>query len=246
MLMKIVTHLFITTILIVFVASESFSQGDKKHIREGNKHFEKSEFENSEISYRKALEEESKSFNALFNLGDALYKQEKFDDAAGEFNTLSQTGNDRRSRANSFHNLGNSLLKANKIEESIQAYKNSLRNYPDDLETKYNLSYAQDLLKKQQEQQQQQDKDKEKENQDDQNKEQQQNKDQQEDKEDQQKDQQKSDNQDQQQQEQQPQKISKEDAERLLEAMAIDEKELQEKLKKAAARKKKIVTKKNW
>jgi len=233
-------------LLILAGSMNSYSQSEKKHIREGNKHFEKSEFDNSEISYRKALDEEAGSFKALFNLGDALYKQEKFEDAAGEFNTTSQTGNDRIGRASSFHNLGNSYLKANKLEESIQAYKNALRNNPADLETKYNLAYAQDLLKQQQ-QQQQQDKDKGEDNPEENEQEQQENKDQEQNQEDQKKDQQnkEQDQEDNKQQEQQ-QQMSKEDAERLLEALAVDEKELQEKLKKAEARKKKVVVKKNW
>lgn len=230
-------------LLILAGSMNSYSQSEKKHIREGNKHFEKSEFDNSEISYRKALDEESSSFKALFNLGDALYKQEKFEDAAGEFNTTSQTGNDRIGRASSFHNLGNSYLKANKLEESIQAYKNALRNNPDDLETKYNLAYAQDLLK----QQQQQEEDKGEDNSEENEQEQQENKDQEQNQEDQQKDQQNTDQeQEEQQQQPQQQQMSKEDAERLLEALAVDEKELQEKLKKAEARKKKVVVKKNW
>jgi len=163
------------------------------------------------------------------------YKQDKFEDAAGEFNTLSQTGIDKLSRARSFHNLGNSLLKENRVEESIQAYKNALRNYPDDLETKYNLAYAQDLLKQQQQQQKEQNK----ENSEKDNKEQ--------DKQEDQQEQQQNDQQQDQKQEQQPEpQISKEDAKRLLDALAEDEKELQEKLQKAEARKKRVVVRKNW
>lgn len=223
--------------LLLFAGiKEGQSQSGKKYIRDGNKHFEQSEFDQSEIAYRKALEEQSGSFEALFNLGDALYKQDKFEDAAGEFNSLSQTGVDKVSRARSFHNLGNSLLKANRVEESIQAYKNALRNNPDDLETKYNLAYAQDLLKEQQQQQQQN-------NQQDSEKNQEQEK-----KEQEKKDQpENEDQQKQQEEEQQPEpQISKEDAKRLLEALAEDEKALQEKLKKAEARKKRVVVRKNW
>ncbi len=227
-------------LLILAGNSESYSQTEKKYIREGNNHFEKSKFDQSEISYRKALEEQSESYKALFNLGDALYKQDKFEDAAGEFNTVSQTGIDKISRARSFHNLGNSLLKANRIEESIQAYKNALRNYPDDLETKYNLAYAQDLLKQQQQEQQQQ-KEQDQDNSENDNREQK-------NKEKDQKDQQQNEQQqqDQQQEQQQEHQISKEDAKRLLEALAEDEKELQEKLKKAEARKNRVVVRKNW
>ncbi len=239
--MKSFLQFIVFILLILSGYTESYSQTEKKYIREGNNHFEKSKFDQSEISYRKALEEQSDSYKALFNLGDALYKQDKFEDAAGEFNTLSQTGIDKISRARSFHNLGNSLLKANRVEESIQAYKNALRNYPDDLETKYNLAYAQDLLKQQQQQQQKQ------KEQDQENSEQ--DKQEQQDKKKEQTEQQQNEQQqqqDQQQKQQQEPQISKEDAKRLLEALAENEKELQEKLKKAEARKNRVVVRKNW
>ncbi len=213
-----------------------FSQKEKKYIREGNKHFGKEEYENSEVSYRKALKEESNSFNALFNLGDAIYKQEKYEDAAGEFSGASQMNTDKINRAKTFHNLGNSLLKANRLEESIECYKNALRNNPADLETKYNLAYAQDLLKQQQ-QQQKQDQDKEQKDQNqDQDKEQQ--------KQDQQE--QKQEQQDKGKQQPKPDEISKEDAKRLLEALANDEKNIQEKIKKTKAKQKKVRTTKEW
>jgi len=214
-----------------------FSQKEKKYIREGNKHFGKEEYENSEVSYRKALEEESNSFNALFNLGDAIYKQEKYEDAAGEFNGVSQMNTDKINRAKTFHNLGNSLLKANRLEESIEAFKNALRNNPDDLETKYNLAYSQDLLKQQQQQQQQDQDQKQKDQNQDQDKEQQQ--DRQEQKQEQQ-------DKNKQQQQPKPDQISKEDARRLLEALANDEKNIQEKIKKAKAKQNKVRTTKEW
>ncbi len=77
----------------------------------------------------------------------------------------------RQKKSTSLYNLGNSLLMANKVAESIDAYKASLKLDPDNMEAKYNLGYAQDLLKQQQQQQQQQ-------NQDQNNKDNQDNKDQ--------------------------------------------------------------------
>ena len=63
---------------------------------------------------------------------------------------------DKIKKSAGLYNLGNSLLKANKLQESIDAYKSSLKLRPDNPEAKYNLAYAQDLLKKQQEQQKKQ------------------------------------------------------------------------------------------
>ena len=164
----------------------------------------------------------------MFNLGDAIYKQEKYEDAAGEFSGVTQMNTDKINRAKTFHNLGNSLLKANRLAKSIESYKNALRNNPDDLETKYNLAYAQDLLKQQQQQQQDQGQKQKDQNQD-------QDKEQQQDRQEQKQEQQ---DKTKQQQQPKPDQISKEDAKRLLEALANDEKNIQEKIKKAKAKQK--------
>ncbi len=224
-------------IIALLISATGFGQSGKKYVREGNRNFEKKEYEESEVSYRKAINKEADLFDANFNLGDALYKQEKFDEAASEFNGLANRVENDKELAKAYHNLGNSLLKSQKIEESIAAYKSSLRYYPDDQETKYNLSYAKDLLKEQQ-QKKEQDKNKDQQEQDKEKQDQQENDQQEQNKNDQQKDKQ--------EQQKQPQKISKEDANRLLKALSNDEKKIQEKVKKAKAKKQKVKTEKDW
>lgn len=225
------------------------AQTDKKFIRKGNREYEKNKFSDSEISYRKAIDKNKQSPEAVFNVGDALYKQNKFEEAGKQFVENTNQNDDKLKKSAGLYNLGNSLLKANKLQESIEAYKNSLKLRPGNREAKYNLSYAQDLLKLQQEQQkkQQQDKDKQDKNKDKNKKDQ---KKDQKDSNDKNKDQQKDQNndKDQKQQQQQPQKqeISKEDAQRLLNSMANDEKNVQEKVKLAKAAKAKVRTVKNW
>lgn len=216
-----------------------FAQGERKFIRQGNREFENQNYSESEISYRRAIDKNKSSADAVFNAGDALYKQEKFEDAGKQFIESHRMNEDRDKKAGSMYNLGNSLLKAGKLKESIEAYKNSLRLNPGNMQAKYNLAYAQDRLKEQEEQQQQQ--------QDQQN--QDQNKDQQDQNQDKQNDQKESEDQnkqDEQQQSDQQQSMSKEDAERLLNAIANDEKEVQEKVKEAKAAKQRVKTLKNW
>ena len=235
-----VKNFSIFSALFLIFTTAAYSQADRKLIREGNREYGKEKFSDSEISYRKALDKNKESSVAVFNTGDALYRQEKYEDAGKQFMENHNMSEDKGKKSASLYNLGNSLLMANKVEESIEAYKGSLKLDPDNIETKYNLAYAQDLLKKQQEQQQQQQKeqDKDKQDQKQEDKEQQQ---------DQNKDQKKDQNQDQQQQQQkQQQGISKEDAERLLNALANDEKSVQEKVKLAKAQKARVRVIRNW
>ena len=234
-------------LLLVFSATLN-AQTDKKYIRKGNREYEKNKFSDSEISYRKAIDKNKQSPDAVFNIGDALYKQNKFDEAGKQFIESANQNDNKLKKSDGLFNLGNSMLKANKLQESIDAYKNSLKLRPDNKEAKYNLSYAQDLLKKQQQQQkQQQDKDKQDQNKDKNKKDQKKDQKDQKDKNNDQQNDQKKD-QDQKQQQQQPQKgeISKEDAQRLLNSLDNDEKNVQEKVKLAKANKAKIRTVKNW
>ena len=231
--------------LLMFSGS-AFAQGERKFIRQGNREFEKQKYSESEISYRRAVDKNKGSADAVFNTGDALYKQEKYEDAGKQFVESHRMNEDRDKKAASMYNLGNSMLKSGKLKESIEAYKNSLRLNPGNMQAKYNLAWAQDRLKEQEQQQQQQ---QNQQNQD-QNKNQQ-NKDQNEDMQDKQDDQKQNGNQDkqdqqQQQQNDQQQAMSKEDAERLLNAIANDEKEVQEKVKEAKAAKQSVKTLKNW
>ncbi len=227
--------------LLSILPSLMNAQGEKKFIRQGNREYQKNKYSESEISYRRAIDKNKSAPDAVFNVGDALYKQKKFEDAGKQFMENNNMNEDKKKKAAALYNLGNANLMAKKIEESIDAFVNSLKLDPGNMEAKYNLAYAQDLLRKQQQQQQQQ-QNKEKQDQNkDQNKNQEDKKNQ-----DNKDEQNKNQEQKQQNQQQQQQNISKEDAERLLNALANDEEKVQEKVKLEKAAKSKERTLKNW
>ena len=237
-------------VLLLIISGTMNAQTEKKYIREGNREFEKNKFSESEISYRKAIDKNKQSPDAVFNIGDALYKQNKFDEAGKQFIENTNQSADKIKKSSGFYNLGNSLLKAKKFQESIDAYENSLKLRPDNNEAKYNLAYAQDLLKQQQQQQQQQqNNNKDKQNQKKDKNKNDQNKDQNNQKEEQQKDNKNNQDQKQQQEKQQQpqqQEISRDDAQRLLNSLENDEKKVQEKVELARAAKSKVRAVKNW
>jgi Ca-activated chloride channel family protein len=232
--------LIICLVLITLAFRLEAQQGGSE-IRQGNRYFKKEKFDVAELSYRKALEEKKVNKKAEFNLGDALYRQKKFEEAGRQFEAAASGDLEKTNSAKAYHNLGNSLLQAGKVEESITAYKDALRRNPGDLDTKYNLSYAQ-MMKKKQEQNKKDDKNN-KDNKDKKDDKKEPNKDQ---NQQQQQQDQKDQKADQQQAKQQNAKISKEDAKRLLEALATDEKKVQEKVKKEKANASKVRTLKDW
>lgn len=245
-----------------------YAQKERKYIRKGNRNFEKAiidsatvdtiKYQDAETYYRKALDKNPNNRDASYNLANALYRQKKYEEASKQYQAVNGIDcKDKHKKAEGYHNLGNSLLHSNKLEKAIEAYKNALRNNPKDLETKYNLAWAQDKLKQQQNQQQnQQQKNKDQKNKDQKNKNKdkdEQNKDQQ-NKQDKNKDkQQQNQKQEQQNQQQQEQKqgkeenkMSKEDAMRILQALQNDEKKVQDKVQKQKVKASKRKIEKDW
>ncbi|MBK9319380.1 MAG: tetratricopeptide repeat protein [Bacteroidetes bacterium] len=54
-------------------------------IAEGNSEYEKGRYFNAESSYRKALEKDQRMYEGNYNLGNALYKQNKFEEASQQY-----------------------------------------------------------------------------------------------------------------------------------------------------------------
>lgn len=247
-------HKLFILLILALASTQLFAQSDKKLIRKGNKDFENSEYQQAEKNYSKALETNPSSNNAAFNLGASRYVQENFEEAAKDFNKAASMSLKAEKEAEALYNLGNSMMSLEKYQESIEAYKQALRLQPENENARYNLAYAQWKLKEQQDQQQDQNQDQQQDQNQDQQDQQEQNQDQQEQNQDQQQEQQQNQQQadtDQQQQQQgqqpQPQQLTKEDAERMLQALQNNEKKTMDKVNeqkvKSAAR---ISKEKDW
>ncbi|MFM9026620.1 MAG: tetratricopeptide repeat protein, partial [Bacteroidota bacterium] len=143
-------------ILLLLFGFQVSGQRPAEITRQGNKLYNEKKYNEAEIKYRKTLEAEKNDVTARYNLGNSIYKQEKFENASDYYRQLAEQKDVSKSiRSDAYHNLGNCLLQEKKYEESIEAFKQSLRNNPSDNDTRYNLAYAQSMLRQQQQQQQQ-------------------------------------------------------------------------------------------
>ena len=219
------------TLLLALVALSASAQTDRQYVRQGNKLFKAGDYANAEVCYRKALEKNDRNPQALYNLGNALLAQNKDSAAVVEFEKSTKVETNDFRKAMAFHNMGVICQRHQMFGDAIEAYKQSLRLNPHDDESRYNL----ELCKRQQKQQKNDDNKNNQNNNKDKDKKDQQKKDQQ-----QQKDQQK------QQQEQQQPKMSKENAEQLLNAAMQQEKQTQERMKKAQQQPSRRNIQKNW
>ena len=173
-------------------------QQERKFVRKGNRAYVAGDYEAAAASYRKGLEKKPISYEANFNMGNALYQSGQYDTAYTHYIMSNLEGDlPIEKQARTFHNLGNTFLEQQKYQEAIDLYKQALRLNPNDADTRYNLVYAMKKRQEEQQNQDQQDQDQDQQNQDQQDQDQQ-NQDQQQQNQDQQ-------NQDQQDQDQQNQ-----------------------------------------
>jgi len=231
-------------IFLMVIPTLSYAQKEFFDVRKGNKDYKKENFTEAEINYRKGLDKNNNSFEGHFNLGDALFKQQKYPEAAEEYQkagALLQPKNgkysasDKKKLAQAYHNLGNAFYAQQQFDKAVASYKQSLMANPKDNETRYNLVKAMEMLQEQQQQQ----------NQDNQNQQQQDQQNQQQSEDDQQQQQQQQNQDDQQQQPQEQPEMDREQAEQILQALQQDEQETQDKAKRQQMQSK-VKTDKDW
>lgn len=239
----------IYTILLIasalLAAPAAMAQKESSDVRRGNKQYEQGNFSEAEVDYRRGLDKNDQSFEAHYNLGDALFRQEKYPEALEQY-TLAEKqlkGKDsddsrkvKERLAATYHNIGNACYAQQQFDKAVAAYQESLRRNPKDNDTRYNLVKAMQQLQQQQ-QQQNQDQKQDQQQQNDSTQQQQQQPQQQEQQPDNQQ------NQEQQQQEQ-DQQMDKETAEQILQALERDEQETQEKLQRQQGKKRRV--EKEW
>lgn len=231
----------------------------RNDVREGNELYNQLKFEEAEIAYKKALDKNPNYAKASYNLGNTIFQQNKNKEAIFQYDLAEKIAPNKMSKAEIFHNSGNSFMKEKQYDKAVDAYKNSMRNNSKDEETRYNLAMAQELLKNQQDKDNKDNKDKKDDNKDDKNKDQKdkegddkdkkdekdKDKDKGKDKEDDKGDP-KKDKDDPQNQKPRPNQLSPEQMKQLLEAMNNEENKTQKKLNAQKARGQKIKQEKDW
>jgi len=169
--MKINT-LFISLIILLmlsnsasaqFLSQKIFGKSERQLVREGNECYDDKKFNSAEAHYKESLEKNEKKDLAasIFNLGNSYFQQGNYEEALKQYEEYKTMAKTSEEKAAAYHNIGNSHLKGsfkeeNKVDKkgllaSVDAYKQALRNNPKDIDTKYNLAYALEILRQEQE-----------------------------------------------------------------------------------------------
>ena len=211
--------------LLLVSTVAALAQNDRTFIRQGNRQYRARKWTAAEVQYRKAIARNANNPQAVYNLGCALMMQQKDSLAMQQFvkSADMQTTNKIR-RAKSFHNMGVIMQNHQEFAKAIECYKMALRNNPQDNETRYNLALCKHQLKNQKNQQNQ---NKNKSGKDKQNN---------------------NKNKDKNNQSQKPEqdKMSRDNAEQLLNAAVQQEKATKQKMQKAMSQPRRRQYDKNW
>lgn len=207
---------YILSILLFVFALTVNAQNDRQLIREGNRMFNKQQYDKAEIQYRKAVSKNPSNPQAVYNLGCALMMQNKDSAAIVQYEKAAKLEKNKFRLASAYHNIGVICQNHKMYGDAIKAYEQALRNNPKNDETRYNLALCKKLQKNDK---QDNNKKQEKKNE---NNDSQKNKDKNNDK-----------NKGENKQQQPKEQMSKENAEQLLNAAIQNEKATQQRLKKA-------------
>ena len=115
------------------------------YVYKGNSHFNNS-FLEAEKNYRMALSEMPSNTKGAYNLGNAYYNAELYDEALARLLEAARKGT-KLEKHRAYHNIGNVLMQDKQCKKAVEAYKNALRNDPKDEESRYNLAIAQECAK---------------------------------------------------------------------------------------------------
>ena len=171
-------HIIFTVLALLCVTTLSAQKMPERGlVRKGNRLFDKERYTQSADAYQHALNHDSTSFEARYNLGNTMIRRAMADttayaDPQSSAAKMSQgfisqaegllqaaAADSLRTadeRADAFYNLGNSQFIQQKLQEALKSYRQSLVLRPDDMEAKYNYALTKKLLEQQQQQQQDQ------------------------------------------------------------------------------------------
>jgi tetratricopeptide (TPR) repeat protein len=248
----------------LFVGVAIFAQTPQKPKNKEEEKKKQSEYRTNEAQFRADFAKSEQAKDA-YNLATSIHKQKQATEAKITYAAAAEKATTKAEKHKIYHNLGNVFMEEKKYPEAVEAYKNALRNNPNDEETRYNFALAKEMFEKNppqndggkddknkdQKQDKKDDKDQQKQDQKDQKKDQKEkdDKDGKPEEKDKPKDDQKQDQKDQkpnQNGEPKPQGISKESLERLLDAVENEEQKVQDKVNAQKVKGKPIKTDKDW
>ncbi|MEN2434924.1 tetratricopeptide repeat protein [Weeksellaceae bacterium A-14] len=132
-------------------------------IFEGNRAFDSRDYDKASSRYMEAARLKNKDFASHYNLGNALYKSKKYDEALAEYQKAESAAGNSNDKVAASYNMGNAYMQTGKADKAAEYYKKALKQDPYNDRIRKNYEIA--MLKQKQQQNQKQQKNRDQNNQ---------------------------------------------------------------------------------
>jgi len=145
--------IFLSFIVAISFSGLLFGQENYRNlVHEGNQRFDGKDYDGASSKYMEAIKSNDKDFTAHYNMGNALYKSKKYEEAKAEFEKAEKLSQTLPDKTAALHNLGNAYMQMNQPEKAADFYKKALKQDPYSEVTRKNYEIAK-LKEKEKEQQ---------------------------------------------------------------------------------------------
>jgi len=110
--------------------------------RKGNEAYQKGNYAEADSLFKLALESDPENSKLYFNLGNALAKQGKVEDAIEAYLNSQEFAENEKDRALAQYNIGTLLAENEDWKPAAHHFRNSLKLNPSDIEAKQNYELA--------------------------------------------------------------------------------------------------------
>ena len=139
--------LLFIVLLIVVVPKFGLSDISRSKVKEGIKAYEESQWDESLQYFQDALLDDPENSIGHYNVGDAQYKNKKYEEALKSFEkTLSTQEVPLKGKA--YYNLGNTYYQMNKYQEAIQIWEEIRKDHPYNKKVLEAINGAKDRLER--------------------------------------------------------------------------------------------------
>lgn len=147
-------------LVIIFISLinifQAQTKASRKHLLEGNNKYLDESYKDAAANYLYSIQDGEDSYRSNYNLGNAMYKLKKYDDALIQYEKSLQLAANQSEKANALFNMGNSYFQKGEYERAAEAFKNTLKLNPKDDKARYNYTMSKQKVKEAQQKQEEQ------------------------------------------------------------------------------------------
>lgn len=147
-------------LVIIFISLinifQAQTKASRKHLLEGNNKYLAESYKDAAANYLNSIQDGEDSYRSNYNLGNAMYKLKKYDDALIQYEKSLQLAANMSEKANALFNMGNSYFQKGEYERAAEAFKNILKLNPKDDKARYNYTMSKQKVKEAQQKQEEQ------------------------------------------------------------------------------------------